>query len=251
VGGQTSIAAKKRQRACLGATRIANYRVLSRSPAGISVERAVSDDRAIAKPANGAWVLRLPERRFIAYATEVKGMLFVTSRQQLRAAGVFARYEEQLAPRVREELVEITSSAWVPIEKAHAHFAAVDAIALSDADVLKMNDSLAKKIHGVFLSAVAKTIRSSGISPWSVVPIAARIWPKFFRGGAIAVRQEGPKDARVVVSGNPLVKYRYHRVGWGAHLATVVRMVVAKPVYTRVMHLDEKEGRLDYLLQWV
>jgi hypothetical protein len=178
-------------------------------------------------------------------------MLLVASRQQLRAAGRFEGYEDLLAPHVREELVKITSSAWVPIGSAHAHFTAIDGVSLSDGDILEMTGSVAEKVHGVFLSTVAKTIRSSGITPWSVVPMAMRIWPRFFQGGAVAVLREGPKDARVVVVGNPLVRYRYHRIGWGAHLTTAVRMVVAKRVYSRIVHLDETTGRLDYLLQWV
>jgi hypothetical protein len=55
----------------------------------------------------------------------------------------------------------------------------------------------------------------------------------------------------VVIAGNPLVAYRYHRIGLGAHLATTVRMVVAARVYTRVLFLDETRGRVELLLQWV
>jgi hypothetical protein len=139
----------------------------------------------------------------------------------------------------------------VPVDYAQAHFRAIDGVSISDADILAMTSSVAEKIHGVFLSTVSRTIRSSGVTPWSVVPVAAKIWHRFFQGGAIGVRKEGPKDARVVVTGNPLVAFRYHRIGWGAHLATTVRMVAATRVYTRVLDLDEARGRLEVLLQWV
>jgi hypothetical protein len=177
--------------------------------------------------------------------------LLVSSRQQVRALGWLDRYEALLASDMRDQLARVTSSSWSAVELAKAHFAAIDGLAISDADVLSMTSSVAEKIHGVFLSTVSRAIRASGLTPWSIVPACAKIWPRFFQGGAIGVYKEGSKDARVVVTGNPLVAYRYHRIGWGAHLATTVRKVVAPRVYTRVRHLDESRGRFEVLVQWM
>jgi hypothetical protein len=140
--------------------------------------------------------------------------------------------------------------SWQPLELAEEHYAAIDRLDFSDDEVATLTSSAAEKLHGIFLSTLSKMVRSSGITPWSVAPMSGKIWCRLFVGGALAIGQAGPTDARIVLAGFPLVRSRYLRLGIAQHLATAIRFVVARRPSVRPQHLDLEGGRAEYLMQW-
>jgi hypothetical protein len=193
----------------------------------------------------------MPAADDMTVVSHVRGTLLVASRDQLRASGRFAEYESFLSREVREELDAVLVASWQRVSLASEHYSAVDQLGFTDTEVAALTASAAEKLHGIFLSTLSKMVRSSGVTPWSVVPLSGKIWNRLFVGGAVAVAQEGPKDARIVVAGLPLIKSRYLRVGLAQHLATAIRFVVASRPYVQPQRLDLSRGRAEFLIQWV
>jgi len=63
--------------------------------------------------------------------TAVRGMLLMSSRDELKALGHYARYAELLGPERLAELEVYHSSAWVPLDSMRAHYSSCDLLHLS------------------------------------------------------------------------------------------------------------------------
>jgi hypothetical protein len=183
--------------------------------------------------------------------TQIRGTLLIASRGQLLASGRFAAYESRLAPATRRDLADVVAASWLPIAIAEEHFRAIDGLDIPEADVLSLTTAAAREVQGVFLSTLSKMARGGGLTPWSVVPLSGRVWERLFIGGALGVAREGPKDAVVVVVGQPLIASRYYLLGLGQHLTNAVRLVAARRAWVRVRHADGARGRAEFLVQWV
>jgi hypothetical protein len=193
----------------------------------------------------------MPAADDMTVVSHVRGTILVASRDQLRASGRFAEYESFLSPEARAALDDVLVASWQRLSLANEHYAAVDQLGFTDAEVAALTSSAAEKLHGIFLSTLSKMIRTSGVTPCWAVPLTGRIWSRLFVGGAVAVAQAGPKDARVVVAGLPLLKSRYLRAGLAQHLATAIGLVVASRPYVQPRRLDLSRGRAEFLIQWV
>jgi hypothetical protein len=197
------------------------------------------------------WVRPLPRESEIVPVRHVRGTLLAASRDQLRAAGRFAAYERLLSPSVRAELDAVMGGTWFPIELAHEHYAAVDRLGISEAETIRLTEDVSRKLSGAFMQTMASMLRTGGLTPWDVVPFYDKVWSRLFIGGAFGVAKVGPKDARVIVVGHPLIKYRYQRIGLSRHLVIGVEFLVAKRAYVRELLIDPVAGRAEFLLQWV
>jgi hypothetical protein len=202
-------------------------------------------------PPDAQWVRPLPSPEDVTPVTHVRGTLLAASREQLRAAGHFARYESFLPPQSRPELDAALAGTWLPIDLAHDHYAAVDHLGLTEPEIREMTEEVSRKLSGAFMQTMSSTLRTSGLTPWDVVPFYDKVWRRLFVGGAFGIAKVGPKDARFVIVGHPLVKHRYHRIGLSRHLVIGVQFLVAKRAYVRELRLDVSAGRSDFLLQWV
>jgi hypothetical protein len=196
------------------------------------------------------WVLPLPGPGDLFFVTKVRGTLLVASRAQLLASGRFAQYERLLAPYARHDLDSAVAASWLPSSLAEEHFRAIDQLEMAETEIIVLTSAAAQRLHGVFLTTLAKMTQTRGLTPWAVVPMATKIWKRLFVGGALGVAREGPRNARVVVAGHPLIKSRYHRLGLGRHFASAIRFVVGKQIYVRDHVVDVDRGRAEYLLQW-
>jgi hypothetical protein len=197
------------------------------------------------------WIRPLPREGDYSAVSHVRGTLLAAGRDQLRAVGRFAEYERLLPSKARAELDGVLMGSWFPVALAHEHFAAIDGIGLSDADMMKITDQVSRTLNGPVIKTLSSTLRTTGVTPWDIVPFYDQVWRRLFVGGAVGVSKVGPKDGRVIVAGNPLVKYRYHRIGVARHLVAGVEVIVGKRAYVREQRLDVAAGRVDYLMQWV
>jgi hypothetical protein len=197
------------------------------------------------------WISPLPPEREIAPVTHVRGTLLAASREQVRAAGRFADYERLLTPAARAELDTTLANAWFSIDLAHVHYTAVDRLGLAEPEAVRMTEEVSRRLSGPFMQTMSSTLRTTGLTPWDIVPFYDKVWRRLFVGGALAVAKVGPKDARMVIAGHPLIKYRYHRIGIATHLVIGVQFLVAKRAYVRELRVDPVAGRADLLLQWV
>jgi hypothetical protein len=196
------------------------------------------------------WVRPLPNPQELTAVSQIRGTLLVASRDQIAASGLFAQYEGFLSAEARRELDAVVPASWLPLALAQHHYDAVDRLGMTDAEILALTSAAARQIQGVLLTTMSRMARSSGISVWSIVPLVGKVWDRLFVGGAMGIAREGPKDAVVVLAGNSLIRSRYHRLGFGQHLANAVRFVAGKRAYAKPRHVDLDAVRAEYLVQW-
>lgn len=198
--------------------------------------------------AAGKWVVPLPTR--VEPVRGVRGTFIVASRAQIRAFGRFEAYERALSPGDRSSLEAVIAASWVPMELAHAHFQSIETLGILESEVLEGAKSVSDKLHGVFLGTLVKTVRLAGITPWTGFTMAAKLWPRIFNGGALGVQEAGPKEARIVMSGNPLFRYAYHRVAVRGHVRLTTQVFV-KIAHVREESCDPERGVLSLVASWV
>jgi hypothetical protein len=202
-------------------------------------------------PPDAQWVSPLPPADQITPVTHVRGTLLAASREQLRTAGRFAAYDALLSPPARAALDATLVGTWFGIDVAQEHYGAVDRLGISDREVKEMTDDVSRRLSGPFMQTMSSTLRTTGLSPWDVVPFYDKVWRRLFVGGALAVAKVGPKDARIIIAGQPLIQSRFHRLGLSRHLVIGIQFLVGKSAYVRELYLDPAGGRAELLLQWV
>lgn len=208
--------------------------------------RAVSDESL--SPAKADWLIALPAR--VEPVTEVRGTLIVTSREQLKLAGPFDAYRNQLEPAADRALSEVIAASWVPVGLAHAHFAALDRLELDVATIESNTEAVASRLNGVFLGTVTQAARAAGVTPWASLRIVSAMWGRVFRGGALGVQRVAPKESHVIGVGNPLFAYRYHRVGFRMHVTRALQAFSSR-AFVREIAYQPATHSLSLRLQWV
>ena len=194
------------------------------------------------------WVVPIPAT--VTPTRAVRGTLLAASRTQLRQAGLFEAYNRHLSDAARRDLDGAIAASWIPIDVAHAHFAAADALDLPQSDILAFTRAAGERLHQVVLSTALRLARTAGLTPWTALPVFGKIWDRVFEGGALGVQQTGPKDARVVVASHPLVRHRYHRLGLRAHIELMLSFC-AERAYVRETEYHPNSGTMAVVARWV
>jgi hypothetical protein len=102
--------------------------------------------------------------------------------------------------------------SWLPIDLAWTHYATCNALGLTADEVLSIGAKVAPvQVSGVGL--LLRAARAGGITPWALFDNASRYWQRMYDGGRVDVYREGRKDARLVVRGQPLLRFGYWRTG--------------------------------------
>jgi hypothetical protein len=162
----------------------------------------------------------------------VRSTLVTTSLDSLRARGLDRAYVVRLPAAHREALLTAVAGTWLPFEAARAHYEACDGLGLDTNEKIAVAMEVGDRVHGTFLGLLMRAARTSGVTPWTALAQAARLYGRLFCGGGVAVTRRGPKDARVDLVGNALCDIEYFRVGVrGVHMAALrlfCRRIVAQ-----------------------
>ena len=198
--------------------------------------------------ADGAWLIPLPVH--VEPVSEVRGTVLVAGREQLRITGIFESYSAELSPDSRAALDEVIAVSWVPVELAHAHYAALDRLRMDPVTIERTARVVASKLNGIFFGTTAQAARVAGVTPWAGARIMVSGWGRLFKGGAPALQRVGPKEAIVVAAGNPLLTHRYHRIALRVNFARVAEMFTHHAIAREIAY-DEARQTLNIRLQWV
>jgi hypothetical protein len=168
------------------------------------------------------------QRVAVRTCTRVRSTVLVTSIQALREAGYEAAYTALVAPALREHLFGLGAPAWLPIELADAHYRACDGLGLRNEEIMAIGARLAPA-HASGATIVAQAARATGmVTPWTVLAHAPRYWARMYDGAEVTVHEDGPKDARVEVAGQPLARYGYWRVGFAGVLRGLAEALASR-----------------------
>ena len=173
--------------------------------------------------------------------THMRGLMLVSSLANLRAAGFFPRYLDNLPPMHREGILYAIASSWVPIELVLAHYQTIDRLNLDQAQVRQLGELMARKVSESILSFALRTLRDAGVETiWKLLGQQDRIWDRMYQGGGVTVLKTGPKDVVLENHGLPLLESRYFRAAHVEYLRAVssmfTKVVFTKQVRARVPH---------------
>lgn len=157
--------------------------------------------------------------------SQVRSTILMASQGRLREGGHYDRYAAQLAPPYRTTLLELASPRWLPIAVGFAHYAACDALGLSEQEVVTLAQNIAMQREGTFLGVAANMARGIGVTPWNLAAQAPRIWARGFTGGSFATAALGPKDLRLEVVGWSCAAIPYCRWAFRGLVLGLVKLV--------------------------
>jgi hypothetical protein len=139
---------------------------------------------------------------------------------------------------------------WLPAEVVVAHYAALDALALAEEEVLAIGSSVVIHGHGKAIEVALRVIPSAVLNVFSVLTKADRLWDRAFDGGALAIFRLGPKEARIDIIGLPFAHLTYPRLAIRGVITGVLRLLV-KTVYVNDVTTFSTGNMLSYSISWV
>lgn len=173
--------------------------------------------------------------------THVRGALIVSSLETLRELELLPRYRLVLAPELADTVLLSIASSWIPCDAAMAHYAACDAMSLSQDELTVVGARVASRIMGTYLGTLMRNLRPPGTSAALVaLPSYHKVWDRLLQGGSCRVRLSGPKDAIIDSSGLPMFRYRYFRLGY-LSLLRGAGLMLTKACYTRQLKCDDMQ----------
>lgn len=180
--------------------------------------------------------------------TEVRGSLIASSLATLRDLQLHERYLACLPRPYHDPILFVLASSWVPVELALAHYAACDAMQLTDAELDGIGRHVSERIMGTFLGTLVRSSRKVGTTTHVPLRQYPRLWERLLIGGSCSVHGLGLKDGRIESRGVPMFRYRYFRVAY----ASLIRG--AGLMFRSVMHARIRKATDDSLtidLSWV
>jgi hypothetical protein len=161
---------------------------------------------------------------------QVSGRLLATSLRGMRDRGLEDRYFGELDESLQATLRSVSARDWLDVSVAVAHYRTMEALIPLRADQLEIGRALAtQRRNSYLLAAVTTAIRTSGISPLTVLRRSPRVWNRLFRGGGVELVQEGPREARLVLHAEPLGRIGYFQAALQGVLLAALEIVAKAP----------------------
>src|SRR5580698_7077301 len=92
----------------------------------------------------------------------VRSTILVASVDNLRHLGQFDEYCKRLPKPHHAAVLESVAAVWVPIDAAHAHYAAIDALALPPSTQLAMARRAMERVSGTLLGTSISVAKEAG-----------------------------------------------------------------------------------------
>ncbi len=182
--------------------------------------------------------------------TEIRSTWLRASLVTLEARGHLSAYTKYRQAAGTPALDDALLEPWLPIEAAISHYAACEALGLSDEDLFAIGYSLTSLVHRSYFSLALHLVKTAGATPWHVLETGLpQLWKRIWRGGGLAVVPTGPKDARVDLFGWPLSRFRYCRRTTRG-VGQVLCEIFAQKVYSHEVPLRNPDT-LSYTFYWV
>ncbi len=105
------------------------------------------------------------------------------------------------------------------------------------------------RVNGTLLGTIARLARSTGVTPWTLIAQLPRFWNRGFDGGDITPEKMGPKEARVTIVEQPLMRFGYFRHGLAGTAEAQLSHFCSR-AYVRVERFDPRSLATSYRYQW-
>ncbi len=141
----------------------------------------------------------------------VRGSMLFFHWTWLRANKRYDDYAARIEAAHRDAILGVTTSDWVPLDVALAHYRALDGAGLSRQDAFDAGCVVGKLGHGTLLATILRLAGGLGVSPWQALARAHKMWERQYRGGGIAVHRVTDRSARVESVRNLAAVSPFHR----------------------------------------
>jgi hypothetical protein len=185
----------------------------------------------------------------IATLNAARGSIVVMDWQLLRERSLYDAYVAGVDPQLWAALSEATAGSWVPIEQLHAHYRALDALQLSEAQVQEIGWNVGERVHGAFLHTLMRLAGKCGVSPWLALEQTYKLWTRSWRGGAIVVHRLARTTARVSLSEAPICSSLFFCNSLGGAVAAGVSPF-GKDVQVEVIAGSRTPSTVGFRVSW-
>ena len=183
--------------------------------------------------------------------THVRGTLLSGSLRALSTTQTKGRYDELLDPAYRDAILNLIVASWVPVDVAMAHYTAMQALEFTPAQQIENGRLVANRIQNTYVGTIIRGLKASGgVNIWAVLERFHVAFGRLLQGGASAVYQLGPKDARVECYGVPMASIPYFRAGWEGMFESTLQLVTRR-VYTKQVTPFQTDDRVAFHISWV
>ena len=179
----------------------------------------------------------------------IRSTIVISSRAALETSGRLAAYEEHLLAAHRQSLRDAIAGTWMNLDVGVAHYSACEALLLTATEQVEMGRRTGSRVNGTLLGTIARLARSAGVTPWTLIEQLPRFWLRGFDGGDVKHDKLGPKEARVVISEQPLMRFAYFRHGLAGTAEAQLSHFCAR-AYVRVERFEPKNLSTSYRYQW-
>ncbi len=189
-------------------------------------------------------------RHLVTETTRFRSTWLVASQNALRDCGFFDRYIELLPEAHREALLTPVVGKWLDGTVVLAHYTACEQLALSAEERVTIARTLVRPGMSTLFAVTGHLARQVGVTPWTPLAYARRLWERLCVGGAVAVYKEGPKEVRVELLGLTLAAIPYFRLTL-RELALLVGSMFCRTLYVREIYDPAEPTTLVYRGSWV
>jgi hypothetical protein len=163
-------------------------------------------------------------------ATEIRGTLLASSLAMVRERGKESAYFTALEPAHHEAVRSVLAQAWLPMELAVAHYAAMGLVFPAAHEQIDNGKIVSERTQNGYLRTIVRALHATGTLD---IPTAVRRLPavmeRMVRGGGIAAAyRTGLKDVRIELSGYPFLKAVYTHNAWQGMLYSALSLVTAR-----------------------
>jgi hypothetical protein len=180
-------------------------------------------------------------------AVNVRSTLIASSLRSMRERGLLNDYLLRVSPEWKAPLVEALAGVWLPMEAGIAHYRACDELPLSTLEHVSIGREVGDRIHGTLVGMMVRTAKSAGVTPWSALSQAGRLYTRLFDGGGVSIVKAGPKEAKWEMIGNPLSRFGYFRDACRGMWESAIELFCQKAYVTEMGRTDSS---LKLRLSW-
>jgi hypothetical protein len=182
--------------------------------------------------------------------SHVRSTLVLSSVQSIRNHALYEHYVRQLDPGMLETISSMIAGSWLPVETAMKHYRACDALGLSLSNEIALGYEVGNRIQSSLLGLLLKGAKGSGATPWTGLGYLDRLWERVFSGGGVGLTKLGPKEARAVFVGLPLLSVPYFRHAFRGTMLAGLELFCSK-AYLNDVERERPEVSFTFRVSWV
>jgi len=208
----------------------------------------VSDGGRVRPTSPGETILALPAK--VEPLRHVRSTIVIASVTNIRNSGRFAEYVKRVPSEHHSALFESVAAMWIPYGAAASHYIACDALGIPVDEQISMGRASVERVGATIAGTALRLAKQAGVTPLHLFPHLQRFWMRGYDGGALAVYQVGPKEARLELVQFPLCEIPFYRralTGWTSALTAIF----CQKLYMKELPQPDGPQSMALRAQWV